>query len=79
MGTTPDGKTMNFAQGIFRMHPDGTGMEFMGTFSNNTWGLGFTETFDTFGSTANNTHAVYVGIPPRYSADVKGLPGPRRQ
>jgi uncharacterized protein len=74
MGTTPDGKTMNFAQGIFRMHPDGTGMEFMGTFSNNTWGLGFSETFDLFGSTANNTHSVYVGIPPRYSADVKGLP-----
>jgi putative membrane-bound dehydrogenase-like protein len=74
MGTTPDGKTMNFLQGIFRMHPDGTGMEFMGSFSNNTWGLGFSETFDLFGSTANNTHAVYVGIPPRYSADVKGLP-----
>ncbi len=74
MGTTPDGKGMNFSQGIFRMHPDGTGMEFMGAFSNNTWGLGMTETFDTFGSTANNTHAVYVGIPPRYSADVKGLP-----
>ncbi len=73
-GTTPEGKTMNFAQGIFRMHPDGTGLEFMGTFSNNTWGLGFSETFDLFGSTANNTHAVYVGIPPRYSADVKGLP-----
>ena len=74
MGTTPDGKTMNFQQGIFRMRPDGTKMEFMGAFSNNTWGLGFSETFDLFGSTANNTHAVYVGIPPRYSADVKGLP-----
>jgi putative membrane-bound dehydrogenase-like protein len=73
-GTTPEGKTMSFAQGIFRMHPDGTGLEFMGAFSNNTWGLGFSETFDLFGSTANNTHAVYVGIPPRYSADVKGLP-----
>jgi putative membrane-bound dehydrogenase-like protein len=73
-GQTPDGKTMNFQQGIFRMKPDGTKMEFMGAFSNNTWGLGFSETFDLFGSTANNTHAVYVGIPPRYSADVKGLP-----
>ena len=73
-GKTPDGKNMMFSQGIFRMHPDGTGMEFMGAFSNNTWGLGMSETFDTFGSTANNTHAVYVGIPPRYSADVKGLP-----
>jgi putative membrane-bound dehydrogenase-like protein len=74
MGKTPEGKNMNFSQGIFRMRSDGTGMEFMGTFSNNTWGLGFSETFDLFGSTANNTHAVYVGIPPRYSADVRFSP-----
>ena len=67
-------KTLNFAQGLFRMRPDGSDIEFMGAFSNNTWGIGFTETFDIFGSTANNTHAVYVGIAPSYSADVKGLP-----
>src|SRR5690606_6415992 len=42
--------------------------------SNNTWGLGFSETNDIFGSTANNTHAVYVGIPRRYVEDVRGLP-----
>jgi putative membrane-bound dehydrogenase-like protein len=66
--------TLNFLQGIWRMRPDGTRLELMGSFSNNTWGLGFSETFDLFGSTANNTHAVYVGIPNRFSADVKGLP-----
>jgi putative membrane-bound dehydrogenase-like protein len=66
--------TLNFLQGIWRMRPDGTRLESMGSFSNNTWGLGFSETFDLFGSTANNTHAVYVGIPNRFSADVKGLP-----
>jgi len=66
--------TLNFLQGVWRMKPDGTKLELMGSFSNNTWGLGFSESFDIFGSTANNTHSVYVGIPNKYSADVKGLP-----
>lgn len=66
--------TLSFPQGLWRMRPDGTGLEQTATFSNNTWGLGFGETFDIFGSTANNTHAVYVGVPNRFSADVKGLP-----
>ncbi len=77
MGTTPDGKTMNFScRASSACIPMAPGMEFMGAFSNNTWGPRFPgETFDLFaGSTANNTHSVYVGIPPRYSADVKGLP-----
>ena len=66
--------TLNFLQGTWRMRPDGTQLELVGNFSNNTWGIGFSETFDLFGSTANNTHSVYVGIPNRYSADIKGLP-----
>jgi type 1 glutamine amidotransferase/azurin len=38
----------------------------VGEFNNNTWGLGFTENFEVFGSTANNNHICYVGIPLRY-------------
>ena len=34
--------------------------------TNNTWGLGFSETFDVFGSTANNDPSFYVAIPNRY-------------
>ena len=68
--------TLRFGQAIWAMRPDGTGMEHIANFSNNTWGLGFSETFDVFGSTANNTHAVYVGIPQRYARGVRGLTNP---
>lgn len=65
---------LGFGQAIWSMAPNGTDMAHEASFSNNTWGLGFSETFDIFGSTANNTHAVYVGIPHKYNEDVKGLP-----
>ena len=39
----------------------------MANFTNNTWGLAFTETFDVFGSTANGEHSVYVAIPRPYT------------
>jgi len=41
-------------------------MEFLSTTSNNIWGLGFSEDFDAFISTANNTHSGFLGIPKRY-------------
>ena len=34
--------------------------------TNNTWGLGFSETFDVLGSTANNDQSWYMAIPNRY-------------
>jgi uncharacterized protein len=69
-----NGENLRFGQALWRMRPDGSELEHVASFSNNTWGLGFSETFDVFGSTANNTHAVYVGIPHRFSAGVRGLP-----
>jgi putative membrane-bound dehydrogenase-like protein len=68
-----NGDSLQFGQAIWKMRPDGGTMEHVANFSNNTWGLGFSETFDIFGSTANNTHAVYVGIPLRFSEEAKGL------
>ena len=44
--------------------------------TNNTWGLGMSETFDVFGSTANNDPSFYVAIPNRYFEGVEGLPMP---
>ena len=44
--------------------------------TNNTWGLGLSETFDVFGSTANNDPSFYVAIPNRYFEGVEGLPMP---
>ena len=62
-----------FRQGVYRFNPDGSWLEFMGSTSNNTWGLGFSESFDIFISTANNTHSAYLGIPDRFFDGVEGL------
>lgn len=65
-----EGKTgkdsLHFGSGVYRFAPDGKDLEFLGSTSNNTWGLGFTEDFDVFASTANNTHSAFVGLPKRY-------------
>jgi uncharacterized protein len=68
-----NGKRMQFPQGAYRFKPDGTGFEFLTGSTNNTWGLGFSETFDVFGSTANNEPSFYMAIPNRYFEDVPGL------
>lgn len=59
-------KTINFTMGVFKFSKDGKYFEPIGRFNNNTWGLGFNENFEIFGSTANNNHACYVGIPLRH-------------
>jgi putative membrane-bound dehydrogenase-like protein len=74
---TMNGKPMQFSQGLFRFRPDGSGFEFVTASTNNTWGLGFTETFDVFGSTANNEPSFYAAIPNRYFDGVDGLPASR--
>jgi len=71
-----NGKKMQFTQGPYRFKPDGTGFEYLTTSTNNTWGLGFNETGDVFGSTANGDPSWYLGIPNRYFDGVQGLPGP---
>lgn len=70
-----DGQDFKFGQGFYRFQSNGKNFEFLTRSSNNTWGLGLTEDFQVFGSTANNTHSVHLGIPDRYYQDVKGLPG----
>jgi len=63
---TFDGKNINFSMGVFRFTKDGQFFEPIGKFNNNTWGMGFSDDFEIFGSTANNNHVCYVGIPLRY-------------
>lgn len=65
--------SFRFRQGLYRFDPDYRNFEIMGNTSNNTWGLGFTETNQVFASTANNTHSVFMGIPSRYYEGLKGL------
>ena len=45
------------------MKPDGSKLEFVAQFNNNTWGLGFNNAGDVFGSTANRNPSFFCGIP----------------
>lgn len=56
--------------GVFRFSRDGDHLEPVGRFNNNTWGVGIGEDNTIFGSTANNNHAVVVGIPMKYNAEM---------
>lgn len=55
-----------FGQGVYRFSPSGDNLEYLGNTSNNTWGLGFTEDFETFISTANGQHSVYFSMANNY-------------
>jgi uncharacterized protein len=68
-----NGKRLQFLQGAYRFKPDGSEFEYLTRSTNNTWGLGFSETFDVFGSTANNEPSFYMAIPNRYFEGVGGL------
>ncbi|MEZ0611574.1 PVC-type heme-binding CxxCH protein [Fibrella sp. WM1] len=75
---TADKDSLQFGQALFRFRPDGSHVEFMTGTSNNTWGMGFNETGDVFGSTANNSHGWYMAIPNRdYNARQGSVPGGR--
>jgi putative membrane-bound dehydrogenase-like protein len=71
---TVAGNQLKFGQGIYRFNPEVTDFEYVTATSNNTWGLGFSETFDVFASTANNAHSWYLGIPDRYFKGIQGIP-----
>ncbi len=60
--------TQKFSSGVYRFTPNGKHLEYLSTTSNNTWGLGFSEEFDVFISTANNTHTAFYGIDRKYLA-----------
>jgi len=68
------GKQVNFKMGVFRFSTDGSYFEPVGQFNNNTWGLGIREDFEVFGSTANNNHCCYVGIPLKHYEYLNRLP-----
>ena len=72
---TVGGRTHTFNQAVFRFAPDASALEHIATFTNNTWGLGFNETGDVFGSTANGEHSNYVAIPLPFYSGVQGLTG----
>ncbi len=57
------GKDLQFGQGVFRFKADGSVLEFLYQFNNNTWGFGQNAFGDTFGSTANGNPTFYGYLP----------------
>jgi putative membrane-bound dehydrogenase-like protein len=58
-----DGKDIQFGQGVYRFKADGSALEFLYQFNNNTWGLGLNAAGDIFGSTANGNPTFYGYLP----------------
>ncbi len=67
------GEEKRFGMGVYHFTQDGESMDFLHQFNNNTWGLGFNDTGDVFGSTANNNPSFYGGIPATVLPEGKGL------
>lgn len=57
------GKDQRFGQGIFRFSRDGSALEFLHQYNNNTWGFGLNAAGDVFGSTANGNPTFYGYLP----------------
>lgn len=60
---TVGGKELQFGQGVFRFRADGSALQFLHQFNNNTWGFGQNAWGDTFGSTANGNPTFYGYLP----------------
>lgn len=60
---TAGGKDLQFGQGIFRFKADGSALQFLHQFNNNTWGFGLNAAGDVFGSTANGHPSFYGYLP----------------
>ena len=60
---TVGGVEKQFAMGTYRFKPDGSALEFLHQFSNNSWGHSANEFGDQFGGTANNAPIFFGGIP----------------
>ncbi|MBC7365265.1 MAG: glycosyl hydrolase, partial [Undibacterium sp.] len=60
---TIGGVEKQFAQGTYRFKADGSALEFLHQFTNNTWGQSMNQFGDQFGGTANNAPIFFGGIP----------------
>lgn len=57
------GKNFEFAMGTYRFKADGSHIEFLHQFTNNSWAWSINEAGDQFGGTANGAPLFYGGIP----------------
>ncbi len=60
---TVGGVRRQFGQGTYRFKADGSALEFLHQFSNNSWGQSANAAGDQFGGTANNAPIFFGGIP----------------
>ncbi len=60
---TVGGVAQQFGQGVFRFRADGSALQFLHQFNNNTWGYGQNAQGDVFGSTANGNPSFYGYLP----------------
>lgn len=57
------GERVRLTMGVYRFQPDGSKLEPVGRFTNNTWGFGFNAEGELFGSTANGAPSFHIGLP----------------
>jgi uncharacterized protein len=57
------GERVRLTMGVYRFRPDGSKLEPVGRFTNNTWGFGFNQEGELFGSTANGAPSFHIGLP----------------
>lgn len=57
------GRKLSFTMGTYRFRPDGSVLEFLHQFSNNSWAHSTNAAGDQFGGTANGAPIFYGGIP----------------
>lgn len=60
---TVGGKLLDFTMGTYRFKADGSALEFLHQFTNNSWAHSFNVAGDDFGGTANGAPIFYGGIP----------------
>ena len=60
---TVGGERKRFTQGTYRFKADGSALEFLHQFTNNSWGQSANAAGDQFGGTANGAPLFYGGIP----------------
>ena len=71
---TVGGKPFEFAMGTYRFKPDGSALEFLHQFTNNSWAHGANDAGDQFGGTANGAPIFFGGIPATsWPAGVRGM------
>ncbi|MHA3775553.1 PVC-type heme-binding CxxCH protein [Verrucomicrobiota bacterium sgz303538] len=71
---TVGGKAKEFGMGTYRFKADGSELEFLHQFSNNSWGQSTNAAGDQFGGTANNAPIFYGGIPATaFPAGMRGM------